>query len=139
VVVVAAIAVGAAGCGGDDGPSKEQFVANANAICKRHYVTISAAASKLLAGGRLPSPRQFGKLAQETILPQNTPQIAELRAVKPSEAQAAAYRAWLDDSEALKARLMRNPALIQDAKALAAVNGQADALGLSSNCHVGPS
>jgi hypothetical protein len=138
VAAVAALALAAAGCGGDDGPSKKEFVSNANAVCKRHYAKISAAAGKLLAGGALPDPREFGRLAQGTIIPQYTAQVRELRAVKPSKGQAAAYRAWLDDSQALRDRLQAKPALIQNARSLSAVNGQADRLGLSNTCHVGP-
>ncbi len=136
--VVVSIAIGVAGCGGDDGPSSGEFTAQANAVCKRHFVKISAAASKLLAGGKLPSPREFGQLAQGTIVPEYSAQIQELREVEPAEDKATAYTTWLDDSEALKGKLMANPVLIQDAKQLAAVNGQSDRLGLSSECHVGP-
>jgi hypothetical protein len=137
-VVALFAAGGCGGGGGDDGPSSAQFVAHANAVCKRHYVKISAAASKVLAGGRLPDPRQFGKLAQGTIIPEYRAQISELGPLKASSDRAAAYRTWLADSRALESRLEGNPALIQNAKALAPVNTQADALGLSSNCHVGP-
>lgn len=134
------VALCAAGCGGgDDGPSSAEFVKQANVVCKRHYVKISAAASKVLAGGKLPDPRQFGKLAQGTIIPEYRAQIAELGAIEPSSDKKADYRAWLADSKTLERRLEGNPALIQNPKALAAVNGQGDALGLSSNCHVGPS
>ena len=138
VALVAALAVGSAGCGGDDGPSKAEFVEDANSVCKRHYVKISAAAAKLLAGGKLPSPREFGRLAQGTIIPEYSAQIAELREVEAPEEQAKAYDTWLDDSQALKTKLQGNPALIQNPQELAAVNGQADRLGLSNNCRIGP-
>ncbi|CAA9480437.1 MAG: hypothetical protein AVDCRST_MAG67-836 [uncultured Solirubrobacteraceae bacterium] len=136
--VAAAIAIGAGGCGGDDGPSSGEFVSQANTVCKRHYQKISAAAGKLLAGGKLPSPREFGMLAQGTIIPEYTAQIRELREVEPAEDKANAYRAWLDASEKLRSSLQANPALIQNPRQLAAVNRQADELGLSRECHVGP-
>ena len=133
-----AIALGVAGCGGDDGPSRAEYVKEANAICKRHYEKISAAASKLLAGGQLPSPQEFGRLAMGTIIPEYEAQIGELRDVEAPEEQADAHRKWLDDSEALKTRVERNPVLIQRQQELAAVNGQADRLGLDDDCHIGP-
>ena len=136
--VTVAIALGAAGCGGDDGPTRAEYVKEANAICKRHYVKISAAASKVLAGGKLPTPQEFGRLAMGTIIPEYEAQIAELRDVEAPEEQADAHRKWLDDSEALKTRLMRNPVLIQRQQTLAGVNGQADRLGLDDDCHIGP-
>lgn len=137
-VGVAATALAVAGCGGDDGPTKGEFVKEANAVCKRHYVKISAAASKLLAGGKLPSPREFGQLAMGTIIPEYSAQIRELNDVEPPEDEAKAHDKWLDDSAALRDRLQKNPVLIQQPQALSAVNGQADRLGLASDCHIGP-
>jgi len=133
---VAAIAVGAAGCGEDERTNGE-FVKEANAVCKRHYATISAAATKLLAGGKLPSPQQFGKLAQGTIIPQYNAQIGELRDVEPTESKKAAYDKWLADSEALAAKLKTNPMIIQQPPMLASVNAQGDRLGLAVECHIG--
>ena len=134
--VVAAIAVGAAGCGEDERTNAD-FVKDANAVCKRHYATISAAASKLLAGGKLPTPVQFGKLAQGTIIPEYDAQIGELRDVEPTEPKTAAYERWLTDSEALATKLRANPMIIQQPPMLASVNGQGDALGLAAECHIG--
>lgn len=139
VGVAVAIAVGAAGCGGDDGPSDAEFIKQANAVCHGHYVTISAAASKLLAGGKLPTPAQFGKLAQGTIIPEYSAQITELREVEPSESKKDAYDRWLSDSEALREKVKANPALVQQAPMLASINGQSDKLGLSTECHLGAS
>jgi hypothetical protein len=135
-VTAAALAVGS--CGGEDGPTKAEFTKEANAVCKRHYVKISAAASKLLAGGKLPTPREFGQLAMGTIIPEYSAQIRELRDVEPPEKRSEAYEIWLKDSDSLRGRLQENPALIQQPRALSAVNGQADRLGLSRDCHIGP-
>lgn len=135
--IVLAATVIAAGCGAD-GPSNAEFTAEANAICKRHNDTISAAASKVLAGGKLPSPREFGQLAQQTIVPEISAQVGELKEIEAPEDKSGAYDAWLDDSEALKTKLEGDPSLIQNPQALAAVNAQADRLGLSDKCHVGP-
>lgn len=137
-VGVAAAALALAGCGGDDGPTKAEFVNDANAICKRHYVKISEAASKLLAGGKLPSPREFGQLAMGTIIPEYSAQIRELNNVEPPEDEAQVYEKWLDDSARLRDRLQKNPVLIQQPQALSAVNAQADRLGLASDCRIGP-
>ena len=136
--VVVAIAAGIAGCGGDDGPSNEEFVADANEICERHYAKISAEASKVLAGGNLPSPREFGELARGTIIPEYSAQLEELRALEPSEDKEEQFRSWLDDSTQLKNTLDANPAMIQNAQALVPVNAEADRLGLADECHIGP-
>ncbi|MBW3654239.1 MAG: hypothetical protein KY433_11815 [Actinobacteria bacterium] len=127
------------GCGGEDSPSNEEFVAQANRICERHHARISAEASKVLAGGDLPSPREFGELARRTIIPEFSAQIEELRALEPSEDKAEEFRSWLADSTQLKNRLERNPALIQNPQALQQVNAQVGQLGLADECRVGPS
>ena len=134
--VVAALAVTAAGCGEDERTNAD-FVKDANAVCKRHYATISAAASKLLAGGKLPTPQEFGRLAQMTIIPEYSAQIDELRDVEPTESKKAAYEKWLNDSEALAGRLKSTPMIIQQPPLLASVNGQGDKLGLAPECHIG--
>ena len=138
VAVVAAITVGFAGCGGDDAPSNEEFVSQANAICERHHATITEEASKVLAGGNLPSPQEFGELARGTIIPEYSAQIEELRALEASEEKQEEFRAWLDESEELKNRLEQNPVMIQNAQALEPVNAEAEQLGLADECHIGP-
>jgi hypothetical protein len=137
LVTVAGI-LAVAGCGGDDGPTKAEFVKQANAVCKEHRDKTSAAAAQLLAGGKLPSPQAFGRLAQETIVPEYTAQIAELRPLEPPADLADEYRAWLADSEALSRKIKQDPSLIQNPDSAAAVNRQSRALGFSGSCDVGP-
>ena len=137
--IAAVVALGVlAGCGGDEGPTRSEWLAEVNAVCKRHNDRITAAASKVLAGGNLPDRRAFGRLARGTILPEYAAQIRELRAVEAPADQAADYRAWLDDSQALHAMLERNPVLIQQPRALDAVNRGANRLALSDECRIGP-
>ncbi len=77
------------GCGGDDDAlNNGELVKKANAFCKRHTQKIGAASGKLLAGGQLPSPREFGKLAQGTIVPEVGAQVKELRALEPPDDMA---------------------------------------------------
>lgn len=135
-----------AGCGGSgggsksgSGASKAETVKRANAVCKRHKSQISAAASKLLAGGKLPNPRQFGKLAHQTIIPQTQAQVGELAALEPPAEMSGAYAKWLGDQRALVAKSMQNPAAITNPKTFATVNAEARQLGLSDACQGGPS
>ncbi len=128
----------AAGCGGSSGLSKSELVKKANAICKRHNDTITAAASKALAGGKLPTGEEFGKLALGTIVPEYGAQIKELRKLEAGGSLKKSYGRWLDNSEPVRAKLQQNPSLIMSAANFSAVNQQADKLGLSRACHVGP-
>jgi hypothetical protein len=138
--VTAALATGfvAAGCGGS-GLSKSELVKKADAICKRHNDTITAAASKVLAGGKLPTREEFGRLAVGTIVPEYSAQIKELRKLEPSGSVKKPYQKWLGDSDSVRAKVQHDPSLIMTAATFSAVNQQADRIGLSRACHVGPS
>jgi hypothetical protein len=143
IAVLGVIAV--AGCGDDNKPAptsttlgRASLVAKADAICKPHYEKITAAAQKVLAGGNLPSPRKFGRLAMGTIIPEYSAQLRQLHALKPADDVAAQYDAWLATSDATLAKIQNSPRLITNADNFKTVNGQADALGLSGQCHVGP-
>lgn len=135
-IAIVAIALTAIGCGG---PSVQDFAPRANAICAQHSATIEAAASELLAGGQLPEPEEFGRLAQETIIPELTAHFAELREVEPPADVADAYGQYLSLGEQKVADLREDPSIITDATNFEDVNRQADAAGLSAACHVGPS
>ncbi|MBA2763443.1 MAG: hypothetical protein H0U42_01995 [Thermoleophilaceae bacterium] len=140
--VLAALSVGAlivTGCGGDDDAlSEDELVEQGNAICAEHTAPIEAAAGELLAGGQLPSEKDFGKLANETIIPEYGAQIEELRALEPPEDLSDSYAQWLDDSQSLLEQIKKDPSLITDPSNFSSVNQQADELGLASDCHAGP-
>lgn len=110
----------------------------ANAICKQHSDPIAAAASELLAGGKLPTPEAFGKLASETIIPEYSAQVSELQDLSPPGELADAFDIWLSDSEATLAEITDDPMTITDPTNFTDVNQEADQVGLSSDCHVGP-
>lgn len=120
------------------GPSKQDFLTQANTVCTKHRAIIDAAASKVLAGGQLPSPEAFGKLAMETIVPELTAQFRELRAVTPPADLTAAYTGYLSQADQTVTSITTNPALITDPTNFAALNKQGDDLGLNAACRVGP-
>lgn len=125
------------GCSGG-GLSREEFVKQANASCSKHRETIEAAASKVLAGGSLPGPEQFGRLAQETIIPELSAQFSELGALEAPGDLAGQVSAYVADGEATVGRLKQDPSLIADPANFSGLNDKASRLGLSDACHVGP-
>jgi hypothetical protein len=141
VVGASLFALALVGCGSSSsssGLSKSALVTKANAICKQRTDVITAAASKLLAGGKLPGPAKFGKLAFGTIIPQTSMEIAQLSALKPEATLASSYKQWLASLRAALAGMKQNPVSIQSSAPFVTVNKQAKALGFSSACHVGP-
>ncbi len=140
VVGASLVVLAVAGCGSStpSGLSKSALVKKGNAICTPHTEVITAAASKLLAGGKLPSPAKFGQLAFGTIIPQTSAQISELSALKPEAKLASSYKQWLASLRAALAGMTQNPASIQKSAPFVTVNHQAKALGFSSVCNLGP-
>ncbi len=139
MTVTAAIAALAVGCGGDDGgPSEKEFRSQANAVCKEHTETIEKAAGMLLAGGKLPGPREFGRLAQGTIIPEVRMAARELRAIEAPEDRADDYKAYLADLDSTLRRVQADPSLITNPASFRDLNRQAADLGLSQDCNVGP-
>lgn len=120
------------------GPTKAEFVTKADAVCAKHRAVIEAAASKVLAGGQLPSPEAFGKLAMETIVPELTAQFTELKAVTPPPELATPYSAYVAAGDKTVAAISTNPALITDATNFVGLNKQGDDVGLNPACRVGP-
>lgn len=134
------LGLGAAGCGssGHSGLTRAQLIKRGDAICKRHTEVITAGATKLLAGGKLPTPAKFGRFAFGTIIPQYSAQIDQLAALKPPASIKSPYERWLADSRATLARVRANPVIIQSRSQFTALNHEGDSLGFSSDCHAGP-
>lgn len=129
-VAVAVGAVVAAGCGGDEGPSREEFTQQANAICERHTAPIREAAGRLMAGGELPEPREFMQLAQETIIPQYSAQVSGLRELEAPEELSDEYQRYLERAAATREEMMQDPSLIMDPTNFQELNQQAEQLGI---------
>jgi len=134
LVVGAAVA---AGCGGEEGPSREEFVQNANQICQRHQAPIREAAGRLLAGGELPNPREFMQLVRGTIIPETNAQIQELQRLQAPEELSQEYQRFLQAASSARQQIMQDPTALQNPANFQEVNQQAQQLGLS--CRIGPS
>lgn len=130
-------AVVAAGCGGDAGPSTEEFTQSANETCQRHMAPIREAAGRLLAGGELPDPREFMQLVRGTIIPEVSAQVSELQGLQAPEDLADQYQRYLEMAASARQRIMQDPSALQNPASFQQVNQQAQQLGLS--CRFGPS
>ncbi len=137
--LVAVLVVSGCGSGGgkDNGLGKAELTKQATAICKAHNEKIARAASQVLAGGKLPDPRKFAKLALGTIIPETRAEIAELRRLKPPADLAAKYDKWLADLSTVVDRAKRDPRIITSARNFASVNAEGRSLGLAA-CKAGP-
>jgi hypothetical protein len=129
-------AVVAAGCG-DQGPSRERFGQEANAICERHAAPIGEAAGGLLADDE-PDPQELRDLAWDTIIPEYNEQVGELQALKPPDELSEEYQRYLKMSASTREEITQDPSVLTDQAEFEEVNLQAEQLGLSPDCRVGP-
>lgn len=105
----AALALGAAGCGGDDEESstvdsaaaplsKEDFIAQADQICVDGDEAIDAAGQEAFASGE-PSDEELTQFFTETVLPNISDQVAEIRALGVPEGDEDEVAAILDSAD----------------------------------------
>ncbi|MDP9021575.1 MAG: hypothetical protein M3N57_02530 [Actinomycetota bacterium] len=137
-LVALAVAVVAAACGDNGGLSRDEFIQQANEICQEHRSNIEAAASEILAGGQMPSPEEFRRLAQETIIPETRQQLEEIGEFEPPDEFADEVDAYVTGGEEFLNRMEEDPSIIQDPGNAADVNQAADEIGLSPACRIGP-
>jgi hypothetical protein len=87
LVVAAAGASLAAGCGGSSRLSHDEFVEQADAVCARYDAAV----------GKLRTPRTLTEVERYTrrVIPIYRRALAELAALEPPEVDVARVRAWL--------------------------------------------
>jgi hypothetical protein len=142
------LAVGliAAGCGDDGDESsdtgtdtvataltKEEFLAQGNAICKQGAVEIEGAAEQLFGSGQ-PTPEQLETFANDTLIPGIRDQIDQIRALAPPEGDEEKVNSMLDKAEDAVAELEANPqsAFREGNDPFAEVNRELAAYGLTT-------
>jgi hypothetical protein len=127
----------AAGCGDDDGDptsiatsttttqagdtgtavatgeplSKEEFVAQADAICEAGDEDIGAAAEDLFSGGANPGQAEEEAFVTETLVPGVQDQIDQIRGLSPPEGDEEQIDAFLDAAQEGVDELEENPSL----------------------------
>lgn len=136
LVVVAALSlltIGLiAGCGdSDSGPTKEEFLTKANAICKKYDGDIQKQAEARFK--EEPNKQQLEQFATEVAIPDVTKEVAEIRALDKPSADEDQINEVLDSAEAATAELKADPALITeegDKDPFAEASAKAGAVGM---------
>jgi hypothetical protein len=130
----------AAGCGGDDDDddggdggealTKEEFLAEGNAICEAGNAELEQASSELQSG---PGSPQFDAFISDTFIPNVQGQIDEIRALEPPEEDADTVNGILDDAEGVLDEIEADPATFgQGGDPFAEVNTQLNDYGLTA-------
>jgi hypothetical protein len=109
----------AAGCGGDDDDddggdggealTKEEFLAQGNAICEEGNAELNAAADEVFQGGQRPSPEELETFVNDSFVPNIQGQIDDIRALGPPEEDEDTINGILDDAEDALAEVEEDP------------------------------
>lgn len=122
ILLVAAVAAGliAAGCGGDDDDTttaaltKQEFVNQADAICKQSNKEIDKAGQQLYGQGKQPSEKKQEKFMTDTVLPDIQQQIDDVSALAPPEGDQEQVTAFIDSARAAADKAEQDPSLMTD-------------------------
>ncbi|MBM3667277.1 MAG: hypothetical protein FJW90_07315 [Actinobacteria bacterium] len=123
----------AAGCGDDDGSSDlthEEFVTQANAICKEGNAEIDAAAEETFEKNGQPTQAESDAFVTDTIVPNVQGQISDIRDLGIPE-EDEDLNGTLDEAEEITDGLTDDPASFTQGDPYAPINDELRAAGLT--------
>ncbi len=113
-VILAATLI-AAGCGGagqSETPSKQEFVAQANKICRKGQAQIKQQAKRTFSGGK-PSRAEQRKFIADTVVPSIQNQSNQISHLTPPQGDEGRVEAIVAAAKRTVHRVKRNPALAE--------------------------
>ena len=144
VCVIAAMSAGfLAACGDDDDStsdsstaalSTDDFITQANAICKKSGGAIDEAAAEF---SEAPSGADLRGFVKDSVLPNYSAQIGQIDALAAPSDISDDVDTWLADSTAVRDAIGDDPEAVLKPETFTDVNAEADDLGLSKDCHAG--
>ena len=113
LLAAVALALVAAGCGGDGkkAPSKAEFLRKGNAICAAGNREIDAGAKKMFGTGnnKRPSASQIKEFATDVALPSVERQVAQLKKLTPPKGDEDKVKEILDAADQGLAKAKQDP------------------------------
>jgi hypothetical protein len=138
VATAAGAALVATGCGDDDEstatgasgvpPSREEFIAEADAICRRYLSELDRAAAEAFRGRT--SAKDLERYISDEFAPATEDELAEIRALTPPEGDEEDVDAILDAAEGAVEAVGDNPSLFATGSPFAEANRLASEYGL---------
>jgi hypothetical protein len=115
-----AVALVAAGCGGDDNPSKAEFLKKGNAICRKGNQAINQGARRTFLRAGKPSgpppPAELEKFATDTLIPNVQRQIDQIRDLGAPSGDEDQVNAILDQAQAALDKGKKDPTILTSEK-----------------------
>lgn len=127
--VLAAVLLAGAACGGDDGVSKADYLAEAKEVCQEGNEALTKASNEVFAKvppGQKLSQEEVENFVRTTVVPTIRDQVRQLRAIEPPKADKThveeiytALDKGLDELDKAPAKLTDGGNVFADADALA--------------------
>ena len=111
LVALLGLGVTLSACGGDDAPTKAEFLKQGNAICKKGNKTIDSAANKTFSANKRPSKAEIEKFAQDTVIPSVQTQVDGLRDLGTPSGGEDKVNAILDEADSALSETKADPAI----------------------------
>jgi hypothetical protein len=121
----------AAGCGGDDGGTRDDFIEEADSICEEASAELSEAQSEAF-GDQKPTEAESLAFAQQSVIPSVQAQIDAIRDLEPPPGEAAQVNAILAAAQADLDRAKQNPSVLAREGAFSNSNRLASQYGLTA-------
>jgi hypothetical protein len=118
-----------AGCGGDDSPSKDEYVAQADAVCRDADDALNQEIQEAF-GAKPPTERQIVAFSESNAIPNLEGQLADLRALTPPEGEEETLTRIYDTLEEAIAQIKEDPASDTVPPALEEARKQAKEFGM---------
>ena len=98
LIAILTAALPAAGCGSseDDALTKAEFIAQADAICKKAHDKFEKDFNQAFSGNPRPSQAQLNEFAESTLVPGVQGEIDDIGALEPPTADEAEVNAIID-------------------------------------------
>ena len=125
------LAVAAAGCGGDDALTEEEFLSQGNEICAAGSEQIDSAAEESFGPGEQPSAEDQEAFIAGTVVPATQDQIDELGELEPPEELADQVEGLLGDAQSALDEFAEDPVTEAEEDPFADVNARAAEIGLT--------
>jgi hypothetical protein len=128
--VVALTGVVASGCGGggDNRPSKSDYIKQADAICTKDSKKLNAVSQKKFK--TKPTPKQFAQFVKDDFVPTIEDQLTELRKLKTPKSDQDKLSRIYDDADRGVQKLKADPTLLASGDPFKKANEGAQAYGL---------
>jgi hypothetical protein len=110
----ALLAAGCGGGGGDDAPTKAEFIQQADAICKKAHDKFEKEFEQFQygSGNERPSNAQLEKFAKTNLVPGTQGEIDDISALEPPSGDEAEVKAILDSVQGAVDKIKADPGIL---------------------------